>query len=581
MIINSTNFGSGAYDVPTSGTPYSVSSGTWSPRPNRLSVLMATVRRVNATDTTQITTVTGCGLTWTRQIRRVDTQGVVAAEIWTAIGPAPTAGAVTITVSNGRNTSCQLLNMDEDTILSTAGSDTGAADTAATSISLTAPSAPTQWVAICAHRANQWSQGTGQTSVELNVSFGTGGAQARSSVVALAPTANLAESIAGMFNAGASDWCMAGIALGTTAPFTNTPSTFNQRPYAASSVWNKKLSELYPNGIPIHPETNKMIRAIQMDTTQGGVDTGTTTNVMSMDTSQYTMPVYVINNSFAPKVVRPSDTWRYGSDTYVNGSYQVGEVLQLKLPNGPIYPAQGTDSQVIVINTDSGQEWNFFNCQKNPDGTWKQDANGHYLCQNVGRYDGILDGSAVPATTPKLWTLRGAGVPYMTGLVRKWEVAQGHIDHPIALAFDWPSGEFVAPASKSDGLGKTKAMAASGADWAPPEGARLRLKDSIDINAYSDPYARMLAVALREYGAIIIDNAGRPKFYGEYEGTASWGGINLDTAAAAIHIDHLEVINWNSGAKPWPYYEEQGGSLIPQEHFEYNGVAWKPVNTTV
>ena len=53
-------------------------------------------------------------------------------------------------------------------------------------------------------------------------------------------------------------------------------------------------------------------------------------------------------------------------------------------------------------------------------------------------------------------------MPYLTGLIRPWEIAQGHIDHAIAFTYNYPTAAYVYPATKSDSRGSFPDM---------PEGA--------------------------------------------------------------------------------------------------------------
>jgi hypothetical protein len=113
---------------------------------------------------------------------------------------------------------------------------------------------------------------------------------------------------------------------------------------------------------------------------------------------------------------------------------------------------------------------------------------------------------------------RGAGTPYFAGLVRKWEVDQGHIDHALAFAYKSPAHEYRYPASKSDGGGVT------GTDL--PEGSRLQLDPSLtdaDFSAWglSAP-AKTIARAMQTYGMYVIDNSGSSKIYLEDRKTAGW-----------------------------------------------------------
>ena len=66
---------------------------------------------------------------------------------------------------------------------------------------------------------------------------------------------------------------------------------------------------------------------------------------------------------------------------------------------------------------------------------------------------------------------RGAGVPYLAGLVRPAEVRRGRIEHALAFGCREPGSLFVVPATKSDGAGAFPAL---------PEGAR-----EIWVSAYN------------------------------------------------------------------------------------------------
>lgn len=343
-------------------------------------------------------------------------------------------------------------------------------------------------------------------------------------------------------------------------------ATFERRPYDDDSPWNQTLAELYsdtglyPTGIPIHADSDLLIESIKTDT-EGTVpynDSGLADHTaLTSDPSQFTMAVYVVDDRTPFSTVAPDSTWRYGDDDTINGSFAVGEIVSVRVPAN-VYPAapDGGDSQVVIIDLSTGYEWNFFACLQNADGTWyKNPVTGHYECSNAGRYEALLTGTAVPGTSPKSWTLRGAGVPYLTGLVRPFEIRNGVIQHALAIAYDYPNSDYFYPATKSDGVGKRIGDVAPGVKYDPPEGARLRLKSSVNPASYTDPVARIVGRALQDYGAIIIDNSGRPKLYFEYQASAGWGTGGLPTITSStvseILIDDLEVIDWDP-ATPAP-----------------------------
>jgi hypothetical protein len=133
---------------------------------------------------------------------------------------------------------------------------------------------------------------------------------------------------------------------------------------------------------------------------------------------------------------------------------------------------------------------------------------------------------------------RGAGVPYLAGLVRPCEIARGRIDHALAFAYDYPSRRHVFPATKSDGIGSARTDL--------PEGSRLQLDPTLgadEIGAWGcDGPCLVIARALQRYGMYVIDNAGRPKVMLEYEGTAAWDGRVDDDTVSPIPFSAFRVI---------------------------------------
>src|SRR5436190_10666594 len=83
----------------------------------------------------------------------------------------------------------------------------------------------------------------------------------------------------------------------------------------------------------------------------------------------------------------------------------------------------GTDSQMIIIDTQTGAEYGLYHAAKQTDGSWTA-ANGY-------SYNIAWSGTQINFGS------RGAGVPYYAGLIRPWEIRQGHIDHAIAFVYQF------------------------------------------------------------------------------------------------------------------------------------------------
>lgn len=339
-------------------------------------------------------------------------------------------------------------------------------------------------------------------------------------------------------------------------------SLFLRQPeFAPASYWNRTLGDMYPSGVPIHASS-----ASFMGRVLDGKGATPQRNYLGSDTSQSTLPIYEVDNSTPLSTVRVFQSWRYGNDANIDGTFQVSQDVQAPIPANVKVPGF-SDYQVVLLNVDTGEEWDFWKCgtdetesAANPgrdaDSFWQPydtgDGTLRYTCQSAGLYrptggdgsagvGGFINGMGTPSTTPKAWGMRGAKVPYSAGLVRKWEIDAGSINHAIAWAYHGPSPDHVYPALNSDG-GNFGGV--SGTDI--PEGARIRLNPAVDLTTLPTGAARVIGKALQDYGAILIDNAGFPKVYLEYDYTAGWGGDVTASMLSAAALSSYQVIDWTA-----------------------------------
>jgi hypothetical protein len=99
---------------------------------------------------------------------------------------------------------------------------------------------------------------------------------------------------------------------------------------------------------------------------------------------------------------------------------------------------------------------------------------------------------------PDGWTSAdAAGLPILPGLVRLGEVKRGKVDHAIRMTFESTRRAYLSPA--------THFASDACAGNLPPMGMRLRLDDDYPIAGMSRQ-ARVIAEALKRYGAIVADN---------------------------------------------------------------------------
>jgi hypothetical protein len=280
----------------------------------------------------------------------------------------------------------------------------------------------------------------------------------------------------------------------TPAVTPPSPASHAFRPFDPASAWNTPIAA----GTPVDPMSGTWMRAI--------ADNGLP---LTSNVDQYTIPIYLFDSATPLRTVKLSghfSTYDAGDDSR-KGTGTAPTITGVPIPNGASQSA-GDDGQIVLWDPVSGTEYSFFQFAKGVDGTYSA-TNGYRYHTTNGYFGRFADGQAG----------RGAGTPYSAGLVRKWEINQGRIDHALAFAYRSPSPELRYPASKSDGDG------VAGVD--PPEGARLQLDPSLtdaDFTRWGlSPAAKTIARALQRYGMYVVDNSGSSKIFLEDRMTAGWG----------------------------------------------------------
>jgi hypothetical protein len=120
---------------------------------------------------------------------------------------------------------------------------------------------------------------------------------------------------------------------------------------------------------------------------------------------------------------------------------------------------------------------------------------------------------------PRGWTSAdAAGLPILPGLARWDDMRHGSIDHAL---------RFTAPRSRRAYIYPARHFASDSSDPAlPPMGLRIRLRRSVSLRGLG-PQARIVARALKRYGAILADN-GSPWFFGGAP-SSHWNNDDLHT----------------------------------------------------
>jgi len=126
----------------------------------------------------------------------------------------------------------------------------------------------------------------------------------------------------------------------------------------------------------------------------------------------------------------------------------------------------------------------------------------------------------------------------VAGLIMHDEMEAGWIPHKLAYACECPAlGEYVRPpALWTDG-------------WLPgglPEGSVLQLDPALDLAAFDlSRGALVVARALQEFGAVLVDFSGGVTLYGEYlpaSSGRSWAGLLEEEDLRCIGFEHFRVL---------------------------------------
>ena len=286
--------------------------------------------------------------------------------------------------------------------------------------------------------------------------------------------------------------------------------------FPASNWWNADISSA-----PVDPQSQAIINWISGRTAQN--PTATRRVHPDFGPPPYGIP-YIGVGEDQPLV--PVDFTPYGSESDPGAPGQSpGYPIPVEARTRANYieggvPGGGTtgDRHLIIVDRD---RWILYE-------TWATQWNA-----TTGRWQagsGAVFNLATNDRRPEGWTSAdAAGLAIFPGLVRWDEVAAaGPITHAFRVTTRATNG-YVWPASH----------AAGSTAGAPPMGARLRLKASVDISAYP-PEIRKIFQAMKTYGLIVADNGSDMYVTGTMD--ARWNNDVLNPAFHSLDADDFEVI---------------------------------------
>lgn len=239
------------------------------------------------------------------------------------------------------------------------------------------------------------------------------------------------------------------------------------RLYSVNSFWNQPI----PDGAAVDPDSQAMVN-------KALVGYKSSAHLSTSDS-------WGIGLAYADPLSRLYNVGctRYGCDRAVSARI-------------PRYAAasSGSDGKLTVIDPSTHTEFDAWIAEfDSANDTWR--AGSRFSSPSNGW--GALCGLGEHCNGPN-----AAGTSGMGGVVRPEEIAQGHIDHALALATPYTRSGFIAcPATHTDG--KYNDVAAL------PQGARVQMDPSFNVDNTSWPrWKKVVARALQEYGAYVDDTGG-------------------------------------------------------------------------
>jgi hypothetical protein len=189
---------------------------------------------------------------------------------------------------------------------------------------------------------------------------------------------------------------------------------------------------------------------------------------------------------------------------------------------------------MVIVDDSRGKEYALWHAVFNPDTKSWHTCGGsvYYLASNE------LAGSLKESDERRNYGHRG--VPPDVLAVTWQEIQAGSIDHVLRISVNTTKCKHVFPMS-GDECGTTS-------QWAPPEGAIIRIKQSVDLDSLGlTAPALVIARALQHYGAVVGDQTGGPVEI-KVENTIAegrgwlWKGVLSSTSLSRIPLSSFEVV---------------------------------------
>jgi hypothetical protein len=257
--------------------------------------------------------------------------------------------------------------------------------------------------------------------------------------------------------------------------------------FSPSSFWNKAL----PANAPLDPSSAAVISALDAEiaSEKKASEVGPYIN-----TIKWSVPIYTV----------PIDEPMVKVRLEVNVPLLQAAWDSVPLPSGA-KPAAGTDKHLVVWQPSTDRMWEFWHLEHTLKG-WRAGWGG--AMRDVQSSQGTYGLRAWPGARSD-WGASAASLPIAGGLITLEDLELGKIDHVLAMAVpNVRAGVYTSPAQRTTGH--------STEPDSLPEGARLRLKPSLNLKTLHLPkLALMIAEAAQRYGIVLRDKSDNPTFFAQ------------------------------------------------------------------
>ena len=274
----------------------------------------------------------------------------------------------------------------------------------------------------------------------------------------------------------------------TPSPTPSPGPSRSSSPYPRFAPGN--VYEVDVSTAPVDPNSAAMVRGLlaQVRDHWGGV--------AAFNTAEYNTVVHRVDSS-TPRTRVEFDDCQEKGEVPPGLHDGPGYFLDVPVPTDAT-TTTGTDSTMSIWSPETDQLWEFWVMSRRPDGRWQACWGGRIddVSHSLGQY-------------PTPYGVSASGLTMVGTTVSIPEARSGRIDHVVGLGLiDVKAGEFRHPATRSDG--------ADTARHAIPEGTRLRLDPSLDVDSLGlTPLAAAVARAAQRYGFVVVDRSGAVAISGE------------------------------------------------------------------